>query len=173
MNTMTIRDALGEVALTYEEMCKYHGKDFLGGVALAFKVMEMAGRYLWPGTVPLRSEIRLVLGLDPPGLIDGFEYLTRAITQHRVIIDPTLGKGPLSVGGSYCFEVHYRGRKLALQLKQGALPAGFTALAGKCLAGIADDEERRQWQAHKLNLGKTISTADPADLLDVEAVTSA
>ena len=77
---LMIRDAIGEITITYEEMCKYHGKDFLGGVALAFKVLELAFRKLMDGTPPERSKIRLILGFSPPGVMDALEYAT---TSHQ------------------------------------------------------------------------------------------
>ncbi|RKY10633.1 MAG: hypothetical protein DRP52_07005, partial [Planctomycetota bacterium] len=91
--TLKVMDDMGVVTVTYEEMKKYHDQDFLGGVALAFKVLELAFRELLDGEVPRRDKIRLVLGHNPPGLVDGFEYVTRAITRQRAIFDPTISKG--------------------------------------------------------------------------------
>ena len=43
---LKVRDSIGEITVTFKEMQKYHGKDFLGGVALSFKVLELAFREL-------------------------------------------------------------------------------------------------------------------------------
>lgn len=164
---LKVQDDVGELTLTYEEACRYHGRDFQGGVALAFKALELAFRELSPGGPPRRDGLRLILGLDPPGLLDAFEFVTRAVTRKRTIIDPTIGLGPKSVFGSYYVEVHYQGRRLAMVLRDGVLPEGFTELAARCLAGVADETERETWTRHKREMGRTLSAAKPDDILRV------
>lgn len=172
-SVLKIRDALGELTLTYEEMCKYHGKDFLGGVALAFKVLELAfNMVLQPGQVPERAKIRLVLGLNPPGILDGFEYLTRAVTQQRIVINKNIEKGVKSNFGHYYFEVHYEDIMISMWLKENLLPEGFTDLAAKCLGGKADEEDMQRWKKHKLELGESIMTSSPSDLFGYSSVTA-
>jgi hypothetical protein len=105
-NALRVRDSIGEITITYEDMCKYHGKDFLGGVALSFKALQIAFDRLLGDEPPERNKIRVVLGFSPPGVLDALEYATRAVSQHRIIIDPTIGIGPRSVSGTYYFEVH-------------------------------------------------------------------
>ena len=167
---LKVRDSIGEITVTFEEMRKYHGKDFLGGVALAFKVLELAFRELLEDKVPQRGKIRLVLGFNPPGVIDGFEYVTRAISQHRTIIDPNIGKGPVSVFGNYYFEVHYDNNKITMWLKDGLLPDNFLELAGKSLAGIATEDEMIQWKNYKRELGEIIMNKDPGEILEIGEV---
>jgi len=164
---LTVRDSVGEITITYEEICKYHGKDFLGGVALAFKVLELAFRMLMDGQVPERSRLRLVLGFSPPGVVDGLEYATRAFSQHRVIIDPHIGIGPKSVTGTYYFEVHHGSKRIAMWLKEGLLPEDFFDLARKGLAGIATADELKRWHDHKVELGRVIIGKDPTEVLEI------
>jgi len=169
-NELKIRDAIGEITITFEEMCKYHGKDFLGGIALSFKVLQIAFSKLTGDEPPERSKIRLVLGFSPPGVLDALEYATRAISQHRIIIDPDIGIGPKSVSGTYYFEVHYEKKKITMWLKEGLLPDDFFGLAQKGLAGVATADELRRWHEYKMQLGKTIMSKDPADVLEVGEV---
>lgn len=164
---LKIRDEIGELRITYEEMCKYHGKDFLGGVALAFKVLELAFSKLTDVEIPERNKIRLVLGFSPPGVLDAMEYATRAITQHRIIIDPRIGIGPKSVTGNYYFEVHYGRKKIVMWLKDGLLPQDFLDLAMKGLSGMATEDELKQWHDYKLQLGEAIMTKDPTEVLEI------
>jgi hypothetical protein len=169
---LIIRDAIGEITITYEEMCKYHGKDFLGGVALAFKVLELAFRKLMDGTPPERSMIRLILGFSPPGVMDAMEYATRAISQHRIIIDPNIGIGPKSTSGSYYFEVHYGLKKITMWLKEGLLPKDFFDLATKGLSGVATADELKRWHDYKVQLGATIIAKDPEEVLEIGEIVS-
>jgi len=169
---LRLRDAIGEITITYEEMCKYHGKDFLGGVALAFKVLELAFRKLMDGEFPERSKIRLVLGFSPPGVMDGIEYATRALSQHRIIIDPQVGIGPKSVSGSYYFEVHYGKKKIVMWLKEGLLPGDFFDLARKGFSGVATADELKRWHDYKVELGAAIIAKDPEEVLEIGEIVS-
>jgi hypothetical protein len=165
--TLKICDDNNIFDLTYNEMCKYHGKDFYGGVALAFKVLQLALEKLATDSIPHREKIRLIIGLNPPGIIDGIEYITRALTRQRLIIDPHVGIGPESVFGSYYFEIHYEQRKIAMTLKEGILPPDFLDLARKCLGGIASPEEIARWKTYKAELGDIIMSLSPQSLFDI------
>jgi hypothetical protein len=158
-------DDAGELSITYEGMLTYHGRDFYGGVALAFKVLKLAFVKLLGNQIPHRNKIRLVVGFDPPGVIDALEYATRALTRRRLVLDPDPPQGPPSVFGRYYFEVHYQGRSISLWLKPDALPEAFTPLARKAFAGLATPEELAQWKAYKQDLGPAIMAAAPQDLL--------
>jgi hypothetical protein len=169
---LKVKDVIGEITITYEEMCKYHGKDFLGGVALSFKVLELAFRKLLGGETPERNKIRLVLGFSPPGIMDALEYATRAISQHRIVIDPNIGIGPKSTSGSYYFEVHYGKKKITMWLKEGLLPKDFFDLATKGLSGVATVDELKRWHDYKLQLGAAIIAKDPTEVLEVGEIVS-
>ena len=165
-DTLTIRDDAGDLTITYPDMLKYHGRDFYGGVALAFKVLKLAFEKLLGPEVPHRNAVRIVLGFDPPGVVDALEYATRALTRKRLIMDPDPGEGPDSVFGRYYFEVHYGRNSIALWLKPGILPEEFTGLARKSIAGLATPEEVRKWTGYKQILGTRIMDTPPEDLLD-------
>jgi hypothetical protein len=160
-DALILCDDAGELAVTYEEMLKYHGRDFYGGVALAFKVLQLAFARLLGKQAPHRNKLRLVVGFNPPGVIDGLEYATRALTRQRLVLDPD----PPSVFGRYYFEVHYDGRAVCLWLKPEVLPEAFTPLARKAFAGMATAEELAQWQAYKQALGPAIMAMAPEELL--------
>lgn len=166
-NVLKVRDSTGEITITYEDMCKYHGKDFLGGVALSFKALQMAFDKLLGDEPPERNKIRVVLGFSPPGVLDALEYATRAVSQRRIIIDPTIGIGPRSVSGTYYFEVHYENKKITMWLKDGLLPDDFFGLAQKGLAGVASTDELRRWHEYKIQLGATIIDKDPSEVFEV------
>ncbi len=167
-DTIKIRDDMGEIEIHYGELLKYHGRDFFGGVALAFKVLKLSFEKLLDGKIPHRNQIRLVVGFDPPGVIDAFEFITRAITRRRLILDPYPQKGPDSVFGRYCFEVRVENRQLRLWLKTGILPEDFTMLARKAFAGIANSEELSRWKEYKENIGHKLMDLDPEEILHFE-----
>ncbi len=166
--TITVYDDSGEITISYTEVLKYHGQDFYGGVVLALKVLKLAFEKLLGDNIPHRNKIHVVVGFNPPGVIDTIEFVTRAQTRHRLIVEPDPPKGPDSVFGRYYFEVHYEKRWMRLTLKEGMLPDGFTLLARKSFAGIATPEERARWTDHKKQIGKALMEMRPEEILDFE-----
>ena len=167
-DSIKIRDDVGEITIIYAEMLKYHGRDFFGGVALAFKVLKLAFEKLIEEKIPHRNKLFLVVGFDPPGVIDGLEYVTRAVTRRRLIVHPEPPKGPVSVFGRYYFEVHYEGRGMRLWLKPALLPEAFTLLARKAFAGSATPDELAQWKNDKQEIGRGLMAMPPEEILDME-----
>ena len=166
--TITVYDGANKISISYTEILKYHGQDFYGGVVLTLKVLNLAFEKLLGKEIPHRNKIRLVVGFNPPGVMDTIEFVTRALTRHRLIITPDPPKGPDSVFGRYYFEVHYEKKWLSLTLKQGMLPDDFTGLARKSFAGIATPEERAKWTAYKKQIGKELTAMRPEEILDIE-----
>ncbi len=167
-DTIRICDDTGEITISYAEILKYHGRDFYGGVALAFKALKLAFEKLFGEEVPHRNDIWLVVGFDPPGVIDTLEFITRAITRRHLILEPKPPEGPDSVFGRYYFEVHHGKRWISLWLKSGMLPEDFTPLARKAFAGLAMPEEKEQWKKLKQQLGRDLIAMQPVDILDME-----
>ena len=163
-----IKDDAGELTISYADMLKYHGRDFYGGVALALKTLQLAFRLLFGKEVPHRNTLRLVVGFDPPGVIDGLEFVTRAVTRRRLILEPDPPVGAESVFGRYYFEVHHLRRCVRLWLNPGLLPAGFTDLARKALAGTAEPDELARWKVHKQDIGRDLMNTPPEQILDFE-----
>ena len=95
----------------YDDLLAYHGFGFPGGVAHAFKVMELVFPLLSPAEPPERREISIATPFRGPGGRDGFEMVTRCVTDGRYAVDPALAKperGEVLKG--YVFNVTYRGR---------------------------------------------------------------
>jgi len=166
--TLTIADGDRTHAITIADMEKYHGRDFLNGLAQAFQVMRAATDRLGGGRPLDRRKVRLLLGLDPPGVVDGFEYLTRAFTDRRVIVDRRLGIGPESFDGTYYFEVQYDGRKIVCVLKDDVVPPGYSAMARRGFAGQLTPAERAAWNAGKQAIADRCLTGPPEDSLDID-----
>lgn len=143
-------------AVTMDDLAKYHGRDFLNGLAQAFVVIRTATERLGDGKPLDRRRIRLVLGLDPPGVLDGFEYLTRAFTDRRVVVDRRMGIGPESFDGNYYFEVQYEGRRLVMVLRDGIIPDGYSQMARRGFARLLTPEEERGWSAGKRDIADRI-----------------
>jgi hypothetical protein len=85
---IVVEDQGVSIAFSFEDMMRYHGPGSPGGVAHAFKVLERAMPLLEPDGTPQRREITVRTAFGGPGARDGFELVTRAVTEDRYVIDP-------------------------------------------------------------------------------------
>lgn len=143
-------------AVTMDDLAKYHGQNFFNGLAQAFVIIRAATRMLGGGRPLDRRRIRLLLGLDPPGVVDGFEYLTRAFSDRRVVVDRAIGIGPESFNGHYYFQVEYDGRRVVFVLRDEIVPPGYSQLARRGFARLLNAEEQAGWNAGKQDIAARI-----------------
>src|ERR1700761_9328919 len=78
------------ITFTFDDMMRYHGPHSPAGVAIAFKAMRRAFSVLSPGVSPPRRSISVRTAFRGPGARDGFEAVTRAVSDGRYIVDRTL-----------------------------------------------------------------------------------
>lgn len=172
MNALKVRDRDDVLTIAYEDMIKYHGRFNIGGVAIAFKVLEMAFAKLIPGEIPAREKINLVsgMGMAGMGLIDGVEMVTRAWTRGRMIADDQLETRlpalDLPDGGKYYYEMEYAGKRIAMALKDGLIPEEFMVLTRKAKAGTINHDEAQRLQAVKEAIAAALMLRDPEELFD-------
>jgi hypothetical protein len=170
-----VRDQETIIPISYQEMLKYHGCSFVAGVAMAYKMLELALSCLSGGEIVSRDKISILLGVDGPGIIDGIEMVTRANTQGRLTVDPRIARdkdAPDAAdgrGGKYYFEVICNEKKISLALKHGLIPSEFIDLSYKVHAGTITAEEAIQLQKLKEILADLLMASDPSDLFTVFA----
>ena len=117
---------------TIEDLNRYHGFGFPGGVAHAFKVMQRALPLLTPDGPPERREITIRTPFKGQGARDAFEMVTRATTEGRYTIDDALlapERGDILKG--YVFVLGYRGRSVNLVIREGIVREEFILLGRK------------------------------------------
>jgi hypothetical protein len=78
------------IAFSFDDLIKYHGPGSPAGVAVAFKAMQRAFAALSPDVPPERRSIIVRTAFRGPGARDGFEAVTRAVTDGRYTVDRTL-----------------------------------------------------------------------------------
>ncbi|MGI9097643.1 MAG: hypothetical protein ACR2H2_03970 [Solirubrobacteraceae bacterium] len=141
-STIAVLDGGQQIEFSFDDMMKYHGPGSPGGVAHAFKVMERAFALLEPDGPPQRREITVRTAFGGPGARDGFEAVTRAVTQDRFAVDAALARPERGrTRERFVFEVGYRDRSVTLLLREGYVTEEFLDLARK--DGRSDDEEAR------------------------------
>ncbi|QRM33024.1 hypothetical protein [Microvirga sp. VF16] len=137
---ITVLESGVAISFSFNDLLKYHGPHYPGGVAHALKVMELAFPLLDGGKLIERREIRITTPFPGPGARDAFEMVTRAVTDGRFTVDPMLSqthRGDVLKG--YYFSLSYRDRAIAVLIKPGHVREDFIALGQK--ADRTPDEE--------------------------------
>ncbi|MEQ8174006.1 MAG: hypothetical protein ABRQ26_02970 [Syntrophomonadaceae bacterium] len=162
------RDTLLEIS--YEDLIKYHGRLHIGGVAIAFKLMELSFELLSPVAVPRRGSFSFAsaLGEAATGVLDGVEMVTRARSRGNMTADPAQGQkadAPLSAnGGKFYFELGYQEHKLGLALAPGLVPDEFIVLSKAAMSGSLDAEGKHRLQEVKEELAASLMSREAASL---------
>ena len=165
---LKVRDRADVLMIDFEDMVKYHGRLNIGGVALAFKVLEYAFAKLSPHEVPQRDKVEIFTAFPGSGAIDGFEMVTRAVTQGRFVLDETYSSpGALpAVTGQFYFRITYRGKTLAVSPRAGLIPDRFFELSRKHKAERATPDDTIEFQGMKEALADALMSLEASDLFD-------
>lgn len=169
-STIAVLDGRKRIDFSFEDMMKYHGPGSPGGVAHAFKVMERAFALLAPDGPPQRREITLRTAFGGPGARDGFELVTRAVTQERFVLDPSLARPELGrTRERFVFEVGYGERSVTLELREGFVSEEFIDLAR---TERRSDEQEARLDLLKAQMAENVMGTPAADVYcDVSAST--
>lgn len=127
---MVVLERGSAIAFSFDDMLRYHGGGSPGGVAHAFKVLELALPLLEPLGTPERCEIAIETAFAGPGARDAFELVTRAVTDERYVIDPSLAQPQLGRAAErFVFRLAYRNRTVTLMVRDGFVTEEFIDLA--------------------------------------------
>ncbi len=133
MDATILVQELGQLLeFSYTDMLCYAGPYSPAGVAIALKVMQRAFAALSPNHPPQRRSVVIRTALVEQGARDGFESVTRAVTDGRYTVDLGLARpdrGKLLQ--SFVFQVSLAGRAATLLLRPGFVTAEFIELASK------------------------------------------
>ena len=135
---------------TFEDLLRFNGHHSPGGVALAFKAMELALDGL-----PQRRAVQVATAFGGPGARDAFECVLRAVSDGRYVVDPALERPSLGPErAKYVFRVG----EVELVLNEGFVVPEFTAL----LARERDGTDNARLEVLKAELAERVMAA-PAD----------
>lgn len=131
-STLAVVDQGVSIEFSFDDLMRYHGPGSPGGVAHAFKVLERALPLLEPAGPPERREITIETAFGGPGARDGFELVTRAVTEDRYVVDSKL---ELPERGRtlerFVFRLGYRDRVVELLVREGYVADELIELARK------------------------------------------
>ncbi|MAC80220.1 MAG: hypothetical protein CML66_19380 [Rhodobacteraceae bacterium] len=154
MDSITVFEAGRPVTFTFDDMMRYHGPGFPGGVVHALKAMQACFPLL-SDTPPDRREIHLLTAFSGPGGRDAVELVTRAVTEGRMEVNRGLGGANVidEPPGPYLWRFTCRDRTVEAVIRPGHVREEFVRL-GATPHRTAEQEARlsglKAEMAHRL-----------------------
>jgi hypothetical protein len=163
---LTVEERDRATTFTLDDMMRYHGFHSPAGVAMAFKVMQRAFAALSPDGPPPRREVLVRTAFRGPGARDGFEVVTRAVSDKRYVVDRSLVRSDLGrLREDFVFEVTIGNRTATLLLRDGFVTDEFVDLAR---AGNRSDEQEARLDELKAQLAQRVMAAPASDVYDID-----
>jgi hypothetical protein len=148
---------------TFDDLLRYHGPGSPAGVACAFKAMQRAFAMLSRGGPPPRRSVVVRTPFRGPGARDGFEAVTRAVTDGRYVVDRALVRPDRGILlEDFVFEISLASvdvDPVVLLLREGFVTEEFIGLARSDRRTDAQEERLDELKAAMAGL----LTATPAD----------
>lgn len=163
--TLLVTERGQVLEFSYTDMLCYAGPYSPAGVANAFKVMQRAFAALSPNQPPQRRSIVIRTAFQGPGARDGFEAVTRAVTDGRYTVDMALARPDRGrLLQSFVFQISIAGRTTTLLLRKGFVTAEFVDLASK---SDRNQTEEAHLDQLKKELAQRVLAAPAEDVYDV------
>lgn len=146
-------------------MVSYNGGGSPGGVAHAYKVLELTLPLLDPRQPPERRAITIETAFGGPGGRDAFELVTRAVSERRFTVDPTLIRPQDGRARErFVFRLRYRDHSVTVALRDGFVSEAFIDLAR---LENPSTSERHRLTAMKGDMAAAVMAADAGDVYEV------
>jgi hypothetical protein len=154
MDEITVAEDGRTLRFQYDDLLRFHGGGFPGGVVHGLKAMQAAFPLL-SSDPPERREIEIVTAFPGPGGRDALEAVTRALTDGRLKVDRTIGGRNVidEPPGPYVWRFAYRGRTVVATVRPGHVREEFVRLGAKTdrsEAEIARHEDLKREMARRI-----------------------
>jgi len=164
---IVLRDGARILRFTYEDMLRYHGGGSPGGVAHAFKVLERGLPRLGAAGTLQRRQIEIETAFGGPGARDGFELVTRAVTENRYRVSEALRRGELGPERErFVFRLSDSTHSTTLTVREGFVTSEFLALSRQPDRSAAAE---RRFDALKADMASRVMAAPAEQVYDAEA----
>jgi hypothetical protein len=152
---------------SFDEMLRYSGPGSPAGVAMAFKAMELAFPMLDPDSPLERRRIVVETAFRGPGARDGFELVTRGLTEGRYIVDEALERPDRgNTLAQFVFRPRYGDTAITLLVREGQVTDEFVEMARKPDRTEADEAH---FTALKQGMADRLMGSAPEDIFEIEA----
>jgi len=163
--TIAVAELGRTISFSFDDMMRYHGPGSPGGVANAFKVLQRAIDLLSPDEAPQRRNIVVRTAFRGPGARDGFEAVTRAVTDGRYTVDRSLVRSDRGrLLEDFVFVVSIGVRTATLLLRDGFVTEEFIDLAR---TESRTDVQERRFDELKAQLAQKVMAAPAAEVYDI------
>ncbi|WP_194813395.1 hypothetical protein [Nocardia sp. XZ_19_385] len=162
--SLTVCEGSTTLEFTFEELMKYHGPGYPGGVAHGFTAMRVALPLL--GTSVNRREVKVRTAFRGPGGRDSIEMVLRAVTEDRYTVTAELEKPERGTAlERYVWEFDYRGDVVTVQLRDdGFVVDEFIVLSRK---PSRTEEEEAHLAQLKLEMTDRLLSRDAQEVYEV------
>ena len=163
--SLTVLESGTAITFTFDDVMRYHGVHSPGGVAVAFQALQRAFAVLSPDAPPERRSVTVRTPFRGPGARDGFEAVTRAVTDGRYTVDRGLlraDRGRLLE--DFVFEVGIDAATATVLLRDGFVDDEFIDLAST--EGRSEVQERRL-DVLKAALAQRVMATPAADVYEL------
>jgi hypothetical protein len=162
---LTVEERGRTITFTFDDMMRYHGVHSPAGVAIAFKVMQRAFVELSPDRPPERRSVTVRTAFRGPGARDGFEAVTRAVSDGRYTVDRALVRADRGrLLEDFVFVVGIADRAATLLLRDAFVTEEFIDLART--EHRTETQERRLGDL-KAQLAQRVMSTAAAHVLDI------
>lgn len=167
MIALEVSDHGDLVALTFDDLLKYHGRSSIAGLAHGFKALERALPLLAGGAPPDRYDIRIESAFPGDGARDAFEMVTRAVTGGRYLVDQEIAPShaPRGPSGRFFFRFLYGQTVVALTLRSGFMTDEFIDVVCQ---GADTPEEAETAARMKQEMADRLQALPAAEVYDAD-----
>ncbi|EHL5742274.1 hypothetical protein KEB67_004562 [Escherichia coli] len=156
-----IRDDEGIYSIDREDLIKYSGRAGLIASGVVMRLLTEAFKDLTPHEVPHRDSIRILSAFPGQGVRDGIEFITRAVTQNRFILDMNAGNELAAIspiGGQMYFEVAIGDQAMAYSYSSKVFNQRWQYEVLKKQTGSIDYQTHADYMSYKYGfLGRLLS----------------
>jgi hypothetical protein len=139
---LRVTDQGTQLSFFFPDLLRYAGPGSPASLAMAYQAMRLAFPLLDGGKPLVRREIGIETAYRGPGARDGFELVTRAVTEGRYLVTSALERPERGVTlAKFVFRVAYRDRACTLLVRPGMVDDEFMAMA-RSHERSEEDEQR-------------------------------
>ena len=162
--TLTVEERGQTIAFTFDDMIRYHGPHSPAGVAVAFKAMLRTFPLLSADAPIPRRSVLVQTPFRGPGARDGFEAVTRAVSDDRYIVDRSLVRSDRGrLLEDFVFVLSVGDRAVTVLLRDGFVTDEFIDLAR---AENRTPEQEAGLDALKARLADRVLSSHTEDVFD-------
>ncbi len=154
---------------TFGDMLRYAGPGSPAGVAMAYQAMRLAFPILDSRPAIQRRQVSIETAFRGPGARDGFELVTRSLTEDRYLVTAELERPARGVTlEQFVWRFLYRDRACTFVVREGLVTDEFISLARQESRSTLDEQH---FTALKGALADRLLASRCEDVFDLDPVT--